>query len=299
MGYWDNDDKKPGYDPWAELQERDEEERRIFRERLYLLSNINRIKRKYADYIYGKLVLQNSSIISDKLTLSENIGYNTAIKIILENIIFFEECFVLCNPADNGEPYVIEDAYRFTSFYGDSDEVWRLLEYMDEQKQRYDLSLVKDIGTIAATMGAKLYAGGKIGNMANAALNRANRLAALAKHYDSDHATTMRVNRSIRGKAAQRAAFDSLFRKSAAYASYASRYRVTGNVLSYIAKITKKGAFMPFKLLDTVMPTDLGEGMSLTEKEEKRVARLTIEELDVYCRKNTNYAFIVNQRHYE
>jgi len=299
MGYWDKDDKKPGYDPWAELQERDEEERRIFRERMYLLTNIDDIKERYADYIYGKLVLQNPSIISGDPTLPGNTSYNTSIKIILENIVFFEECFVLCNPADNGEPYVIEDAYRFTSFYGDSDEVRRLMEYMDEQKQRYDLSLAKDIGTTAATMGAKLYAGGKIGNVANAALNRANRLAVMAKHYDSGHATTMRVNRSIRGKAAQRAAFDSLFRKSVAYASYSTRYRVTGNALSYIAKMTKKGAFMPLKLLDTIMPADLGEGTSLTEKEKKRVTRLTIEELDIYCRKNTNYAFIVHQKHYE
>jgi hypothetical protein len=104
----------------------------------------------------------------------------------------------------------------------------------------------------------------------------------------------MRIQRSFRGKKAQRDALIKMYNRSAQYKNYAGKALYTGKTLVRLSKYTT-GAF---RLLDAFKPYPLNHTQS-ADYVEKKCEMYLVKVLPIYCDKYNNYNQIINQQYYE
>ncbi len=286
-------------DPLSLFFDPTEEQTIRMREWIYMVSNVERVRKHYASHIFEELIAQNSALKKQ----IELWGFSASpIKIIEEYIIFcgdFEHAFfVLCHPTTK-EPCVVVDAYDFfptKQHY--SRQEWDLFNHVQgryTEEAFLSSPFAKEVGKAAGKegLGHALTKGGKYLS------HRGERLQAMARHYSSPHTVNKRVTRSIRGKAAQQKAFAELFKKANNYERLARRYTNSGKILGALAKQMKGSSFSFFSVGDALTPYSTSHGAS-NKYNDKQLMKISIDiELDTYCKKNNNYNQITKQTYFE
>ena len=263
--------------------------------KLYVISNIDEIKEKYAKCIYLKLCTQNPDIkMHYGGEVNKSTGEREAKEIIKSYIILCEDCILLFNP-NNMEPAVVEDVYIFTDYNITTFEHQLFLEYI--QNQRSGENPLSEIAKKAAMRAGNAGGGYAMDKLGDLLVTRSNRLSSLAQHYDGGHNSRMRIERSFKGKAAQKEAFKKMFLQSKNFTKGATVGKMAGNFLKTKGTDMLKGSFRPISMVDALRPMDITHG-SWDTPEKNRMKKIIPQELTIYCNKNNNYQWIVKQQYF-
>ncbi len=260
--------------------------------KMYLITNADSIKSKYANLVLSEIFSRSPSpveyFVPNSLKLQ---GNNYLIKLIKECIFFCEDLLVLINPKTEG-PCVVVNAYAFTEYDIEAYEERLLTEYINNSDSYHDI--IEKGMPFVVKQGAK-YGIKKGSNILGRSIySKGVRYFAISGHNASGHSSLMRIQRSFRGKKAQREALLKMYNRSSQYKNYASKSLFAGKTLVRLSKYTT-GAF---RLLDVFKPYPTNQNQSIGYVEEKCEEYL-IKELPVYCDKYNNYNLIINQLYYE
>lgn len=267
---------------------------------MYLMKNLEAVIRKYAYYILDELCKQSSFIKNnyqpfEDQSPSHHFERKSATELIEKYITLYEEMLILYNPEDI-EPCVVVDAYVFTDYDIEAFEERMLIEYIQNNPNSDESASQSAFAKEAVIRAARYGAGYGMGRMGASLTHTATRLSALSNHYASGHKTLMRVERSFRGKKAQREALFKLLNKSSKYGKSAAERKVVGTVLTKLATLKKRSVLRPITLLDVFKPHSFGQRTPMEGWRETAESHV-LPELIKYCEQHNNYQTIINQQY--
>lgn len=263
-----------------------------FQAKMYILTNQEVIKKKYASWIFDELKIppMTSSIGVEPI---EHLGV-TLIKHFVE---LYDNLLILYNP-ETKKPSIIDSAYAFSEYDVPAFEEKILLEYANSRKNDGSGGS-NEIVDIVKNRAIKMGAGLTLMKAGSHLSRKAILWSSKANNYSAVHSYMMKNKRIFQSTRSQQKALNTMMgniEKLGSKSKYATK---STKLLGFIStKLIKSAIKGPIGIFDAFTPA-VSNAPNRPNYEDEIFKERVLKELKKYCINNSNFDAVINQQYFE